>query len=82
MQMTFIELARWASICFGTLSAVFWFWAAAARSPRKMMTVYGGPGPIQDLADAVRKQSLLNGYGAISAAIAMFAQALALAFGG
>jgi hypothetical protein len=47
-----------------------------------MMNVYGGPGPIQDLADAVRRQSLLNGYGAIFAALAMFAQALALAFGG
>ena len=79
--MNYIELARWASVFFGTASAAFWLWAAVVRSPREMMVVYGGPGPIQDLAETVRKQSLLNGWAATFAALAALAQALMLAFG-
>jgi hypothetical protein len=80
--MSYLEPLRWASVAFGTLSALFWLWAAAVRSPREMMLVYGGPGPVHDLAHAVRKQSRLNGSAAAFAALAALSHAIALALAG
>lgn len=76
-----IEAAlNWLSVLAALFAAAFWFASAAVRLPGKITVGYGGSGgSVQELGDAVRRQSRLSALGAVSAGIAALCQAVALA---
>ncbi len=71
-----VEFIRRASILLGIASAFFWLQAARVRSPAKVAATWDGGGPLQELADAVLKQSGLNAKAAVAAAGAVLLQAI------
>ena len=71
-----VEFIRGASILLGIASAFFWLQAARVRSPAKVAATWDGGGPLQELADAVLKQSGLNAKAAVAAAGAVLLQAI------
>ena len=70
----FVLLIWFASIGFGLASAIFWLRAARVRSPEKVAATWDGGGPLQQLADAVGRQSTLNATAAWTAAVSMLLQ--------
>jgi hypothetical protein len=74
---------QWASIMFGFLSAALWFSAALVRTPTKLTRfldspINGGAGiesELSELAKGVTRQSRLNAWAAILAALALICQA-------
>ena len=74
-----MHIANWASIIFGSISALFWLLASLVSVPAKVAPVFGGGGNIQVLADSVRKQSRYNAIGAATAALAIACQVIAAA---
>jgi hypothetical protein len=71
-----VELIRWSSILLGIASAFLWLRAARVRSPEKVAATWDGGGPLQELADAVLKQSSLNSKAALAAAGSVLLQAV------
>lgn len=74
-----LQRLNWASAVFAALAAVAWLTSALLPIPEKMFIPFGGPpGPLQDLADALKLQAEWSAAGAGCACVAAIFQAWAL----
>ena len=74
-----MSIMQWCSVIAGLVASVLWFWSSVIRLPKTIGVLYGVPvGPIQELGDAVKKQSTLNAAAAAFTSLSVLGQALAM----
>lgn len=75
--MKVFEFASGASGVAAIFAAFLWWWSASIKSPEKITSGYGGTGgSMQELGDAIRKQSRLSAWAARFAALSAILQAV------
>jgi hypothetical protein len=74
-----ITTLQWISAVAAGLAAIFWLASAVVPIPKPVTVSYGGGGSTgKEILEAMRRQSWLNAGGAVSAAVSVVAQAVAL----
>jgi hypothetical protein len=72
-----IQILQWGSVITASVAAVLWFWSAVVRI-RPEYPLGLKIKQVQDLSDAVRKQSKLSAWAALFTGVSVLAQAVAM----
>ncbi|HKF12902.1 MAG TPA: hypothetical protein VKB89_30005 [Xanthobacteraceae bacterium] len=71
----------WSSIIAGFLSGALWLYASGIKVPINLVSGFGGSiGGLPEMSNGLKKQTTLNGYAAVTTAIAAALQAFAQIF--